>query len=254
MNEAQRLADAGDPDYTWQLDPELAADAAPWGAEIFARFIEEELGWEEFIGGYSFSGYLDMGAGGGVYEGVTVHPLCARPDEPPEPPVRGCTPRDPRVCADDRRAHVRDGEYQCVPAWASGSFRDLGGGPMGDAAAQVRPGLPLRISSTPSSARQVEQVVPPSDAEVTALLQAFLRARVDGEGAEQYLLREPEESPFEDTEVPLLYATTSGAPYERSEIERVQGPVWPNGWMEYKVRLFAEGETVVEQYFHVVRQ
>ena len=104
------------------------------------------------------------------------------------------------------------------------------------------------------SFRQVEQVVPPSDAEVTALLQAFLRARVDGEGAEQYLLREPEGSPFEDTEVPLLYATTSGAPYQRSEIERVQGPVWPTGWTEYKVRLFAEAETVVEQYFHVVRQ
>ncbi|HET9202136.1 MAG TPA: hypothetical protein VFP67_03215 [Acidimicrobiia bacterium] len=33
------------------------------------------------------------------------------------------------------------------------------------------------------------------------------------------------------------------------EIERVQGPVWPNGSMEYKVRLFAEGGTVVEQYF-----
>ena len=34
----------------------------------------------------------------------------------------------------------------------------------------------------------------------------------------------------------------------------VQGPVWPNGWMEFKVRLFAEGETVVEQSFHVDRQ
>ena len=49
-------------------------------------------------------------------------------------------------------------------------------------------------------------------------------------------------------EVPLLYATTTGAPYERSEIERVSGPHWPYGEMEFKVRLFAEGgETVVEQ-------
>ena len=49
-------------------------------------------------------------------------------------------------------------------------------------------------------------------------------------------------------EVPLLYATTTGARYERSEIERVSGPHWPYGEMEFKVRLFAEGgETVVEQ-------
>ena len=74
---------------------------------------------------------------------------------------------------------------------------------------------------------------------------------MDGEGAEQYLLREPEESWVEDREVPLLYATTSGAQYVRSEIQRVEGPVWPNGSMEYKVQLFAGGETVVEQYFHV---
>ena len=49
-------------------------------------------------------------------------------------------------------------------------------------------------------------------------------------------------------EVPLLYATTTGAPYERYEIELVSGPVWPYGEMEFTVRLFADGgETVVEQ-------
>ena len=99
----------------------------------------------------------------------------------------------------------------------------------------------------------VEQRVPPSDTEVTALLEAFLRARVEGADAEQYLLREPEEIYSSSEKVPLLYATTSGAPYQRSEIQRMQGPVWPNGRMEYKVRLFAEDRTVVEQYFHVVR-
>ena len=49
-------------------------------------------------------------------------------------------------------------------------------------------------------------------------------------------------------EVPLLYGTTTGARYERYEIERVSGPYWPFGEMKFKVRLFAEGgETVVEQ-------
>ena len=99
--------------------------------------------------------------------------------------------------------------------------------------------------------RQVEQVVPPSDTELAALLEGFLQARVDGTGAEQYLLHEPEEWIFED--VPLLYVTTSGAPFERFEIRQVQGPRWPTGRILVRVRLFAEGGTVVEQLFHVVR-
>jgi hypothetical protein len=103
--------------------------------------------------------------------------------------------------------------------------------------------------------RQVEQAAPPSDAEVTALLDAFLGARIDGAGAEQYLHRHEEGwSPPRDEEVPVLYATTGGAPYVRSEVERVQGPLWPTGWMEFKVRLFAEDGTVVEQSFEVIRQ
>jgi hypothetical protein len=95
--------------------------------------------------------------------------------------------------------------------------------------------------------RQVRQVVPASDAEATALVEAFLQARVDGEGAEEYL------SPA-TSQIPLLYATTSGDPYERSEFELVQGPVWPGGWREFTVRLFATGaSTVVEQPFLVER-
>jgi hypothetical protein len=77
------------------------------------------------------------------------------------------------------------------------------------------------------------------EAEATARLEDFLRARIEGEGAEGYVDVE---------EVPLLYATTTGAPYERFELERVSEPQWPYGDMEFEVRLFAEGgETVVEQ-------
>ncbi len=79
----------------------------------------------------------------------------------------------------------------------------------------------------------------PSEAEVTARLSGFLGARVAGEGAQQYL-----DDPEED--VPLLYATTSGSPYERAESERVLGIEWPYGLTAFKVRLFA-GDTVVEQ-------
>lgn len=98
---------------------------------------------------------------------------------------------------------------------------------------------------------QVQQEAPPSDAEVTALLHAFLGARVGGEGAEGYL--HPGDEPSPDGEVPLLYATTDGVPYERSEFERVHGPEWPTGWSEFEVRLFAEDGTVVAQSFVLVR-
>jgi hypothetical protein len=96
--------------------------------------------------------------------------------------------------------------------------------------------------------------VPTLDAEDTALLQAFLGARLAGEGAEQYLLSDLPEL-FETTTVPpLLYATTGGAAYARFEIERV--PEWETqpGWTKVEVRLFAEDGTVVEQSFHVVDQ
>ena len=108
-------------------------------------------------------------------------------------------------------------------------------------------GINYRADSGPVVRRQVQQVVPPSDAEASALVEAFLQARVDGEGAEEFL------TPVA-SQIPLLYATTSGDPYERSEFELVQGPVWPGGWREFTIRLFAAGgSTVVEQSFLVDR-
>jgi hypothetical protein len=252
VREAQERADAGDPPYAWQLDETLDGDAAPWGAEIFARFIEEELGWEEYTGGWDGSGYMTLEAGG-VYEGVTfircapgeanpLNPLYA--DMPPE--IRGCAPT------------IDELTYETVSVDVSQPSRK---GPDGIWVVNRWEMLQPK-SSDPGSLfgllypeyDQVMQGVPPTEAEVTPFLEAFLQARVDGEGAEPYLLHEPEESPFPDREVPILYATTGGAPYQRFEIEKVRGPVWPNGWTEYKVRLFAEGGTVVEQYFFVIRQ
>ena len=56
VREAQALADAGDPRYTWQVDhdlgqPEYLAQHHPGDAKIFTRFLEEELGWEEYRDG-----------------------------------------------------------------------------------------------------------------------------------------------------------------------------------------------------------
>jgi len=103
----------------------------------------------------------------------------------------------------------------------------------------------------------LELVVPPSEAETTELLEAFLQARIDGEGAEGFV-DVAEYDPFADVrvdrEIPLLYATSTGAPYARSEFEVVDGPVWPLGSMQFEVRLFADNDaTVVEQVFSLER-
>ena len=82
----------------------------------------------------------------------------------------------------------------------------------------------------------------PVGPKVTAILGGFLEARIAGAGAEQYLGNEEL--------VPLLYAATSGARYERAEFEQVPGIEWPYGNTAFKVRLFG-GDTVVEQLFFV---
>jgi hypothetical protein len=86
---------------------------------------------------------------------------------------------------------------------------------------------------------------------VNDLLRDFLEARLAGAGVQQYL-SVPEE------EVPLLYATSSGARFDRAEFEQVRGVDWPRVWVAglgrladrtaFKVRLGA-GDAVVEQLF-----
>ena len=235
VRQAQERADAGDRDYTWQVDPLWSIDDEPLiGAAISERFLREGLGWEESIP-VSSAGYVT--AGGPDVKAVVffrcapgrTNPLSSLyPDMDPE--IRGCAPT------------LDDFRYETVLYTVGQPARR---GPSGywvvTAWEMLQPG---------------EQAAPPSDAEVTALLQAFLGARVDGEGAEEDLLPdgEAEGLPFVDGEAPLLHGTTGGSPYERFEIERVQGPLWPAGWIEFKVRLFAEDGTVVEQHFVVVRQ
>jgi len=241
--EAQRLADAGDPRYTWQvLGPGPFTDARQ--TEFITRFLQEELGWEEF----------DLSEFPGLYAGVPQDGLwvmlavrCApgqtNPLYPNDPEGRGCAPtideyryetvmigaETPVRVADDPSA-----------IWVVTNWEML-------QPSDVQITLTRYLDDNRGPRNQVRQVVPPSDAEATALVEAFLQARVDGEGAEEYL------SPA-TSEIPLLYATTSGAPYERSEFELVQGPVWPGGWREFTVRLFAAGaSTVVEQPFLVER-
>ena len=238
IRQAQERADAGDPDFTWQLDTGLAQAAAGLDdphdltdgrVELVDRFLREVLGWEAYI--YN------------PYEGNPV-PLidqrflrCA-PDRtnPLYPPQPG--------------SDVRGGE-SCAPTidgltYESVSFDLVQPDRQGPA------GIWIVSNWQPTTFAQVDPVV--AEAQATERLEEFLAARIAGEGAEGFV------DVYDDwpvvREVPLLYATTSGAPYERYEFERVSSPDWPyggptwpdGGYITFSVRLFAEGgATVVEQ-------
>jgi hypothetical protein len=232
VNRAQELADAGDPRYTWQVDPDFQDNIFmnPPEVEIINRFLRQELGWEEFRSGPFLAAargarwipgegldVRDPGVDPHIFTDV-VYIRCAtggaNPLYPDDMYGRGCAPTIDDVRYETVRIDVarlgRPGSYGiwAVTGWTPGPV--------------------------------VAQTVPPSGAEVAAVVEPFLQACVDGEGAERYLLT-PEERALED-----LYATSTGASYERYEYEIAGGPVWPSGSMELEVRLFADGgETVV---------
>jgi hypothetical protein len=202
VREAQELADAGDPRYTWQL---LPAQGPEYDAEIFTRFLREELGWAESRG--------MSGQGSFNTRFVRCAPDRTNPLYPDDPRGGDCAPTIDEV------------RYETVEIEIVQLDRQ---GPSG-----------IWVVSQWEMVAPFLQVMPPDP---TSVLSPFLEARVAGEGAEEHL-------GFPKF-VPFLYSTDTGAPYERSEFEVLDGPVWPDGEMSFKVRLFADdGETVVEQFF-----
>lgn len=219
---AQERADAGDPDYTWQVDLQLFTDdtwtSDPGQIEIVDRFLREVLGWEAYVlnpfEGMARDGYYDTN-----YDQryLRCEPGRTNPLYPDEP----CAPT-----LDDLR-------YESVSLDLAQLVRQASDG--------------IWVVSRWSRTAPFAQADPELDqAEAEAKLQAFAQARVDGEGAEGYVTAFHSTDP--QAQVPLLYATTAGARYERFEIERVGGPSWPYARMEYVIRMFAVGgDTVVEQ-------
>lgn len=226
VQEAQRLADAGDPDYTWQVDPQLVKDDSwtaeePGQIELVDRFLREVLGWEA----YMLNAYEGM-ARGGFYDVfydqryLRCAPGRTNPLYPPGP-----EPEWGELCAPT----LDDLRYESVSLDLAQLDR------------QGRDGIWVvsRWELTAPFAQADPVVV---EARATERLEEFLAARIAGTGAEGYVQVDPE------MDVPLLYATTSGAPYERYEVERVNGPRWPYGLLTFSTRLFADGDaTVVEQ-------
>jgi hypothetical protein len=221
VREAQQLADAGDPTYTWQLEPALEENLMSGdysdNPEIFARFLREELGWERFV--------MHPGPGFGDRTVILVYVRCA-PGKinsfyPDDPRGGGCAPT------------IDDFKYETVEVRVTQPVRQDSSG--------------IWVVTQWETIEPIQQVMPPIDAEATAIVEAFLQARIDGEGAEQYLSGG-------DGTAPLLYDTTTEMPYERYEFDLVSGPEWPDDPMRFDVRLFAEDvETVVQQSFTVER-
>ena len=232
VRQAQELADAGDPRHTWQVVPglegQLGQNHPSDGEPFFARFLEEELGWDEFLWTEAFAHR------GGLDPGDVVYVRCAPGGTNPlypDDPESGCAPT------------IDEFRYETVKIHAAQLDR------RGDRGIWVVTGWEM--------IEPAEQIAPPTDAEIAASVGGLLQARIDGAGAEGFAdLAEfdPLADVRIDPEIPLLYATSTGAPYERSESEPVEGPVWPEGSMRFEVRLFAEnGETVVEQVFSLER-
>ncbi|MEY2402447.1 MAG: hypothetical protein QOJ08_2558 [Ilumatobacteraceae bacterium] len=225
VQEAQELADAGDPGYTWQVDPQLASEEG-WahlddpGAEIVDRFLREELGWEDFVFDVfqEQRGPVNSSGPDGFHRGVTFLRCAPNATNPlysagaDQSPGARCAPT------------IDELRYETVSVDLSQPDR------LGQDAIWVVSGWRMIAPFTQADPQVVE-------ADATAELEDFLQARIDGEGAGGYV-----------PEVPLLYASTAGARYERFEIERVSEPLWPYGDMDFTVRLFAHGgETIVEQ-------
>ena len=247
VREAQELADAGDPGFTWQVDPRLYAlttesstvRGGPYQGEIFTRFLREELGWQEFRGA-GVAGHLYGEGSYGDVAFVRCAPGRTNPLYPDDPEGRGCAPTIDEL----RYETVQIDAEQLARKGPSGIWVVTGWALLPPSAGPI-------TFYTDFSGKQIEQVPPPSDAEITGLLEAFLQSRIEGEGAQEYLHTRYVAA----DEIPLLYATTSGAPYQRFEIERLEGPLWPLGLVRLELRLFADGgNTVVEQRFSLYRE
>ena len=218
---AQERADAGDRDYTWQVEPRLADSnyestlRQPGQVRLVDRFLREVLGWASYT-------MWDAGEGlnrdGSYY--AFHHQLylrCAVAGANRLYPDESCAPT------------LGDFNYEQVSLdLAQLDRRDEDG---------------IWVVSRWGMTAPFAQSDPaPVEAQARERLDAFLAARVAGNGAVGDVRVDG------TADVPLLYATTSGAPYERYEIERVDGPNWPYGSTIFAARLFADSDaTVVEQ-------
>jgi len=78
----------------------------------------------------------------------------------------------------------------------------------------------------------VHQLLPVASEDVQAFVRAFLEARIQGSGAEEYLVPGARRLPHP------LYGPRSDPAYERFDVLFVDGPLWPFASWEVGVRIF----------------
>jgi len=237
---AQDLADAGDPNFTWQLEPNMESMDPGQVPELLARAVKKRFGWEAsaLIG---LSGEMESeGIQALGFQLVRCDPEKSNPLWPNDPVLGECAPTADDFLHETVEIFVaQPGERGPEGVWVISSWPsethliELEGD---QATGDEVPG-PGETSDS-----NIDRTTPPSEAEITELMEGFVEARVSGEGADQFLSNDSGE------DIPLLYATSSGAQYERAEFEQVPGIDWPYGQIAVMVRLFA-GDTVVEQVF-----
>jgi hypothetical protein len=235
VRQAQQRADAGDPDYTWQVDSQLADDDGWWEhlsngeVELVDRFLREVLGWEAYMPNVA-GGATDSSLTGQAF--LRCAPGRTNPLYPPQPDSKEAgISRDANEAGESCAPTIDDFRYESVSLDLVQPGRQGPGG------------IWVVSNWRPTTFTQADPAV--TEAYATEGLKGFLAARIDGHGAERYVVVYAD---WLEPQVPLLYATTSGAPYERSEFERVSGPRWPDGgYIYFKIRLFAKDGTLVEQ-------
>jgi hypothetical protein len=241
VSDAQALADAGDPTATWQIDPRLSSQE--WwsylrqpGAPIAERFLRDELGWEQFL----FNPWQPEDGTESVADGIrpVVYLRCSPGETNPWYPI---AEQGDALGADRCAPTIDERRYEAVrlDLWQPDRR-----GPEGI-------WVVSRWMVTAPFAQADPRLV---ETRAAGRLEEFLSDRVEGSGAEGYVDVFGHGSQGMTEDVPLLYATTNGARYERFEIERGSEPRWPYGDMEFTVRLFANGgETIVEQQISVLQ-
>lgn len=228
--EAQRLADAGDTRYTWQVSRGRwyqPGQHHPIDQEFFTRFFEQELGWEKFLWDEAFAHRDGLADGDVVF--IRCAPVGANPLYPDDS-AGGCAPTIDQFRYETVKINLAQPERQD----SSGIW--------------VVTGWEL--------IEPAQQIAPPANAEIAAFLEPFLQARIDGEGADDFAKfpQDGEDPDLAVQPIPLLYATTTGLSYGRSEFAIVDGPVWPKGRIQLEVRLFAKNDdALVEQAFSLDR-
>lgn len=225
---AQEHADAAGSESAWQVD---------WMQEgiVAKRFLLEYLGWDgaRESGTDYVPGNAEQAWEAEVVEWYFIR--CAdgtNPLYPDHPTMGDCAPT------------IDETHFEQVVVRAEQLIRP------------GRSGIWL-ITGWEEEVPTYEQAVPRTEEEARALMTAFLEARLSGSGAEPLV-----QCCASDGKVELnMYETSEGSPYIRYEFDLMDpsllgwapsNPAWPDGEFLFRVTLFAEDGTTVEEWPYAV--